>query len=207
LTKTLLGDDRMRKERGNSTLIAVAVIVGIVVLVGLMYVSIYNSLIHTDESVKAEWAEVQNQYQRRFDLLPPLVNSTKMYINYEQKILTEIAEMRSAWTQSLNQPVEQQMDTMNQFDSVMNRLLAIVSVENYPDLKADGVVMSLMDQVEGTENRIAVARGRYIDAVKNYNNAVRGFFSGMVARNMGLELRPTFAAVYGAEEGIKIPIG
>jgi len=197
----------MRKERGNSTLIAVAVIVGIVVLVGLMYVSIYNSLIHTDESVKAEWAEVQNQYQRRFDLLPPLVNSTKMYINYEQKILTEIAEMRSAWTQSLNQPVEQQMDTMNQFDSVMNRLLAIVSVENYPDLKADGVVMSLMDQVEGTENRIAVARGRYIDAVKNYNNAVRGFFSGIVARNMGLELRPTFVAVYGAEEGIKIPIG
>jgi len=197
----------MRKERGNSTLIAVAVIVGIVVLVGLMYVSIYNSLIHTDESVKAEWAEVQNQYQRRFDLLPPLVNSTKMYINYEQKILTEIAEMRSAWTQSLNQPVEQQMDTMNQFDSVMNRLLAIVSVESYPDLKADGVVMSLMDQVEGTENRIAVARGRYIDAVKNYNNAVRGFFSGIVARNMGLELRPTFVAVYGAEEGIKIPIG
>ena len=197
----------MRKERGNSTLITVAVIVGIVMLVGLMYVSIYDSLIHADESVKAGWGEVQNQYQRRYDLLPPLVNTTKMYINYEQKILTEIAEMRSAWTQSLNQPVEQQMDTMNQFDSVMNRLLAIVSVESYPDLKADGVVMSLMDQVEGTENRIAVARGRYIDAVKNYNNAVRGFFSGIVARNMGLELRPTFVAVYGAEEGIKIPIG
>lgn len=197
----------MRNGRGNSTLIAVAVIVGIVVFVGLVYVSIYSSLIHADESVKAGWGEVQNQYQRRYDLLPPLVNATKMYINYEQKILTEIAEMRSAWTQSLNQPVEQQMDTMNQFDSVMNRLLAIVSVENYPDLKADGVVMSLMDQVEGTENRIAVARGRYIDAVKDYNKAVRGFFSGIVARNMGLELRPTFMATQGTEEGIKIPIG
>jgi len=197
----------MRKERGNTTLITVGVIVGIIILVGLIYISAYNSLIHVDESAKAGWAEVQNQYQRRYDLLPPLVNATKMYINYEQKILTDIAEMRSAWTQSLTQPVEQQMDTMNQFDSVMNRLLAIVSVENYPDLKADGVVMSLMDQVEGTENRIAVARGRYIDDVKDYNNAVRGFFTGIVARNMGLELRPTFTAVHGAEEGIKIPIG
>ncbi len=197
----------MRKERGNTTLIIVGAFVGVIILIGLVYVSTYNSLIHVDESVKAGWGEVQNQYQRRYDLLPPLVNATKMYINYEQSILTEITEMRSAWTQSLSQPVEQQMATMNQFDSVMNRLLAIVSVENYPDLKADGVVMSLMDQVEGTENRVAVARGRYIDAVKDYNNAVRGFFSGMVARNMGLELRPTFAAVHGAEEGITIPIG
>lgn len=197
----------MRRERGNTVLITVGVIVGVIILVGMMYISTYNGLVHTDESVKAGWAEVQNQYQRRYDLLPALVNATKMYINYEQKVLTDIAEMRSAWTQSLNQPVEQQMDTMNQFDSVMDRLLAIVSVENYPELKADGTVMTLMDQVEGTENRIAVARGRYIDTVRSYNNAVRGFFSGMVARNMGLELRPTFAAVYGAEEGVKIPIG
>ncbi len=197
----------MRKEKGNTTLIIVGAIVGISVLIGVIYITTYNGLVHTDEFVKAEWAEVQNQYQRRYDLLPPLVNATKMYINYEQKVLTEITEMRSAWTQSLNQPVEQQMDTMNQFDSTMNRLLAIVSVENYPDLKADATVMTLMDQVEGTENRIAVARGRYIDAVRDYNNAVRGFFSGIVARNMGLGLRPTFAAVQGAEEGIEIPTG
>jgi len=201
----------MRKERGyttrNAILITVGAVVGIVILFGAIYITTYNSLVHTDESVKAGWAEVQNQYQRRYDLLPPLVNATKMYINYEQSVLTEITEMRSAWTQSLNQPVEQQMDTMNQFDSTMNRLLAIVSVESYPELKADGTVMTLMDQVEGTENRIAVARGRYIVDVRSYNNAVRGFFSGIVARNMGLELRPTFAAVQGAEEGIKIPIG
>lgn len=197
----------MRKQRGNVVLITVGVVVGILILVGMIYVSAYNNLINVDESVNAGWGEVQNQYQRRYDLLPPLVNATKMYINYEQSILTEITEMRSAWTQSLNQPIEQQMDTMNQFDSVMNRLLAIVSVENYPDLKADGVVMSLMDQVEGTENRIAVARGRYIDAVKDYNKAVRGFFSGIVARNMGLDIKPTFSAVHGAEEGIQIPIG
>ncbi len=201
----------MRKERGYTTrdaiLITVGAVVGVIILFSMIYISTYNGLVHTDESVKAGWAEVQNQYQRRYDLLPALVNATKMYINYEQKVLTDITEMRSAWTQSLNQPVEQQMDTMNQFDSVMNRLLAVVSVENYPELKADGTVMTLMDQVEGTENRIAVARGRYIDTVRSYNNAVRGFFSGIVARNMGLELRPTFTAVYGAEEGVRIPIG
>jgi len=187
--------------------IVLAVVVAIPLILGMAYFGIYNSLVASDENCNAHWAEVQNQYQRRHDLIPRVVNATKMYINFEKSLLTDITEARSAWTDALSQSTERQIETQEQMNSVFDRLLAIVTVENYPDLKADQVVLGLIDELEGTENRISVARGRYIKVVKNYNQAIRMFPTSIVASMSGFRRRPTFEAVVGAEEAPKVPVG
>jgi LemA protein len=159
----------------------------------------YNTLQTTDEEIKAGWAEVLNQYQRRADLVPNLVNVVKGYAAHEKDILTRVAEARSKvgamqiTPELINdeQAFAKFQQAQGELSSALARLLAVA--ENYPQLKADGVFRDLQAQLEGTENRITVARNRYIDAVKQYNVVVRSFPSNLTAMLFGFSVKPSFS--------------
>jgi len=189
---------KMGSKRGVSTTVGIVAVVGVVIVVlAFVYITTFNSVTAKEHEAYAQWSEIQNQYQRRCELIPNIVDSTKLYIDYERGLLTDIANARSAWTSSLGTgQMDQQMEAQMEVNSVFNRLLAVVTTENYPELKADQVVLTLMDELAGTENRIAVARGRYIVAVKVYNQAV-SMFPGVW---LGKARIPTFEAYPGVSE-------
>src|SRR4051794_36998564 len=166
----------------------------------------YNSLQGLDEDVKSTWAEVQNQYQRRADLVPNLVATVKGAAQFEQETLTRVIQARSNATaatidaNSLNNPeaFKKFEQAQNQLSSALSRLLVVV--ERYPELKANQNFQTLQAQLEGTENRIAVARKRYIEKVNEYNRAVRSFPTNLTAKYLlGLDVRPTFTAEEGSQ--------
>lgn len=158
----------------------------------------YNQLQTTDEAVKAAWAEVLNQYQRRADLVPNLVNVVKGYAAHERAVLIEVTEARSrvgsiqASPEMLENPeaVQRFMQAQGEMSSALSRLLVVA--ENYPQLKADAGFRDLQAQLEGTENRITVARNRYIQAVQNYNLIVRRFPTNLTAMLFGYDPKPSF---------------
>lgn len=158
----------------------------------------YNTFQTSDEQVKASWAEVLNQYQRRADLVPNLVNVVKGYASHEKDVLTQVTEARArvgqiqATPELINDPAAFAKFQAAQRDmsESLGRLMLVT--ENYPQLKADGVFRDLQAQLEGTENRIAVARKRYIEAVQVYNNAVRQFPSNLTAMAFGYKVKPSF---------------
>jgi len=158
----------------------------------------YNALQTTDEQIKAAWAEVLNQYQRRADLVPNLVNVVKGYATHEEKVLTEVTEARAkvgtiqATPELINDPqaFARFQQVQGELSSALSRLLAVS--ENYPQLKADALFRDLQAQLEGTENRIAVARNRYIKAVQEYNVTVRSFPSNLTAMAFGFKTKPSF---------------
>ena len=159
----------------------------------------YNTLQSTDEQIKAAWSEVLNQYQRRADLVPNLVNVVKGYAAHEKDVLTQVTEARArvgavqATPEVLNDPqaFARFQAAQGEMSSALARLLAVA--ENYPQLKADGLFRDLQAQLEGTENRITVARNRYIQAVQAYNVTVRSFPSNLTAKFFGFEVKPNFA--------------
>ncbi|HEY9545795.1 MAG TPA: LemA family protein [Solimonas sp.] len=158
----------------------------------------YNTLQSQDEQIKASWAEVLNQYQRRADLVPNLVNTVKGYAQHEEKVLTEVTNARAKVGQinvgndSYNDgdKLKQYAAAQGQLSSALSRLLVVS--ENYPQLKADGLFRDLQAQLEGTENRITVARNRYIQAVQQYNTTVRSFPSNLTAKFTGAQIKPSF---------------
>ncbi|HEX4844046.1 MAG TPA: LemA family protein [Limnobacter sp.] len=158
----------------------------------------YNTFQSGDEQIKASWAEVLNQYQRRADLIPNLVNVVKAEADFEQDTLTQVVEARAKATsiqatpELINDPqaFNQFQQAQGQLGSALSRLLVVS--ENYPNLKANQGFRDLQAQLEGTENRITVARNRYIKAVQEYNVAVRSFPSNLTAMVMGYEVKPTF---------------
>jgi len=158
----------------------------------------YNTLQQTDEQIKASWAEVLNQYQRRADLVPNLVNVVKGYAAHEKEVLTRVTEARArvgaiqATPELLanEQAFAKFIAAQGEMSSALARLLVVA--ENYPQLKADAGFRDLQAQIEGTENRIAVARNRYIKAVQEYNVTVRQFPSNLTARLFGFTVKPTF---------------
>ena len=158
----------------------------------------YNTLQTTDEEIKATWAEVLNQYQRRADLVPNLVNVVKGYAAHEKDVLTQVTEARArvgaiqATPELLNdeQAFKNFIAAQGQMTSAISRLLVVA--ENYPQLKADGLFRDLQAQLEGTENRITVARNRYIAAVKEYNIIVRSFPTNLTAMLFGYKTKPSF---------------
>jgi LemA protein len=167
----------------------------------------YNKLQGLDEEVKGAWGEVQNQYQRRADLVPSLVNTVKGAAKFEQDTLQQVIQARSAATSikvdanALNNPetFRKFEQAQSQLSSALSRLLVVV--ERYPDLKANQNFQNLQAQLEGTENRIAVARKRYIERVTVYNTAVRSFPENLTAKYLlGLEVRPTFSADEAAQK-------
>ena len=167
----------------------------------------YNRLQGLDEEVKGAWGEVQNQYQRRADLVPSLVNTVKGAAKFEQDTLQQVIQARAAATSvkldatALNNPetFKKFEQAQSQLSSALSRLLVVV--ERYPDLKANQNFQNLQAQLEGTENRIAVARKRYIQSVTTYNTAVRSFPENLTAKYLlGLEVRPTFTADEAAQK-------
>lgn len=158
----------------------------------------YNTLQSGDENIKASWAEVLNQYQRRADLVPNLVNVVKGYAAHEQGVLTEVtaARARIGAMQATPELVDDE-DAFKKFIAAQGQMTGAISrlllvAENYPQLKADGLFRDLQAQLEGTENRITVARNRYIDAVKEYNITVRIFPSNLTAMMFGHKTKPSF---------------
>jgi len=158
----------------------------------------YNKLQNQDESVKAAWSEVVNQYQRRADLVPNLVNTVKGFAAQEERVLVGVTEARAKATsiqltpELINDPVAFQkfQESQAQLTSALKTLLA--TVEAYPDLKSNASFRDLAAQLEGTENRIAVARNRYIDSVREYNVTVREFPTNLTAGWFDYEVKPNF---------------
>jgi LemA protein len=159
----------------------------------------YNSLQQQDENVKASWAEVVNQYQRRADLIPNLVNTVKGYAAQEQKVLIGVTEARAkvgsiqVTPEVLNNPALFQKYQAAQGELTQALKSLLVVTENYPQLKSDQNFRDLQSQLEGTENRITVARNRYIQAVQEYNVKVRSFPVNLTAKMFGFQVKPNFA--------------
>jgi len=158
----------------------------------------YNRIQSDDEQIKASWSEVLNQYQRRADLVPNLVNTVKGYAAQEQTVLIAVTQARSkvgsiqATPELINDPqaFAKFQAAQGELTSALSRLLVVT--ENYPQLKSDANFRDLQAQLEGTENRIAVARHRYIDAVQDYNILVRSFPSNLTAKMFGYTVKPNF---------------
>ena len=166
----------------------------------------YNTLQAKDETVIGAWSEVQNQYQRRADLVPNLVNVVKGYATHEEKVLTEVTEARANVAglkvdkEVLENPelFKKYQEAQSQMTGALSRLLAVT--ENYPDLKANEQFRDLQVQLEGTENRIAVARNRYISTVQDYNTYVRQFPQAMTAKVIGMKTKENFSAESSAQK-------
>ena len=158
----------------------------------------YNTFQSLDEEAKAGWSEVLNQYQRRADLVPNLVETVKGYAAHEQEVLTDVANARSkvgsmqVTPELLNDPeaFAKFQAAQGQLTGALSRLMAVA--ENYPNLKADQGFRDLQAQLEGTENRVTVARNRYIETIKNYNIAIRSFPNNLTAMMFGYNTKPTF---------------
>jgi len=159
----------------------------------------YNDLQRQDEGIKGSWSEVLNQYQRRADLVPNLVNTVKGYAAQEQEVLTAVTNARAnvgamrATPELINDPVAFQkfIAAQSQLQGALSRLLVVA--ENYPNLKSDALFRDLQSQLEGTENRITVARKRYIDTVQAFNTTVRSFPTNLTAMMFNMDVKPNFA--------------
>lgn len=188
----------------NKTPFVLIGIVAFVILIGGWLMSSYNGMVNEDENVNLQWSEVENQYQRRLDLIPNLVNVVKGYASHEKETLEGVIEARAKATQTSIDPsnmTEEQLASFQKaqdgLSGALNRLMVVV--EKYPDLKANENFLQLQAQLEGTENRITVARKGYNDAATIYNKKVRRFPNNMLAGIFGFSVRPQFKAQEGAE--------
>jgi len=159
----------------------------------------YNSIQRQDEAVKAAWSEVLNQYQRRSDLVPNLVNTVKGYAQHEEKVFTEVTNARAkVGSVQMTPELANDSQALAKFQAAQGELgnalsrLMVVS-ENYPNLKADGLFQNLQAQLEGTENRITVARNRYVQSVQDYNSMIRTFPNNLTAKMFGYQVKPNFS--------------
>lgn len=178
-------------------------IVGLGIVTGMWLMGNYNALVSLDEAVTTERAQVETQYQRRFDLIPGLVESTKGVLRQEQAVFGAIAEARTRYA-GTESGSDERVEAAGQLDSALSRLLVIM--ENYPQLKSDQTVQGLMDELAGTENRIAVARGRYNETVRTYNVKIKRFPVNMIAGMFGFEGREMFESVDKADEAVKVDL-
>jgi LemA protein len=167
---------------------------------GSWYKKTYDRFVAMDERTKSAWAQVENQLQRRFDLIPNLVNTVKGYAQHEDKVLNEVTQARAMVGSA--QTINDKIKANGELTSALGRLLVVS--ENYPNLKANQNFLDLQAQLEGTENRIAVERKRYNDEVMMYNAAIRGLFESFVARNMKLEPKSFFAADKAAQKAPEV---
>jgi len=199
----------------NNMALVIVIAIGALILAGgvgyyLFYGSKYNQIVSLDEDAKTAWSQVETQYQRRADLIPNLVNTVKGYAAHEKETLTEVIEARSKATQMNIDASKLTPETFQQFQKVQGNLSSalsrlLVSVERYPDLKANQNFRDLQAQLEGTENRIAVSRDRYNSAVSNYNKYVRGFINQIVAKKYGFEMeKQRFEAAKGTDIAPKV---
>lgn len=181
-------------------LIIVAVLV-LIVLIPFFYLKgTYNSLVTLDESVKGAWAQVENQLQRRYDLIPNLVETVKGYASHEKDLFVQVTEARSRVGGAGS--ISDKIGANNQLSSALSRLLLVV--ERYPDLKANTNFIRLQDELAGTENRIAVERRRYNEMVKTFNIMVRRFPTNLIAGMFGFEKATFFEVPKERQEAPKV---
>ena len=195
--------DFIKKRLG---LIITLVIVAVIVIWG---VSGYNGLVSMDEGVQNKWADVETQYQRRADLIPNLVNTVKGYAAHEKETLEGVVKARSEATSVKIDPENMTAEQMAQYQKAQNGVSSALSklllvVEKYPDLKANQNVLELQSQLEGTENRITVARRDFNGAAKEYNTAIRKFPKNILAGMFGFEKKAYFEAQEGAEKAPEV---
>ena len=190
----------------KTTLIILVTLVAVVAFWGFGQ---YNSLVSADENVENAWGQVQNQYQRRIDLIPNLVNTVKGYAAHEKETLEGVVEARTKATQTTVDPsnatpeqIEAYMKAQGELSQALGRLIAIT--ENYPDLKANQNFLQLQEQLEGTENRITVARNAFNEQAKEFNKMVRRFPGNIIAGIAGFEKRSYFEAEAGADKAPKV---
>lgn len=176
--------------------IAIWVIVGIIVILVVVGISQYNSLVGINENVENQRANIDTMLQRRVDLIPNLVNTVKGYAEHEKEVIEDVSNARAKLAGAAS--MEEKADADNQLSGALSRLLMVV--ENYPDLKANQQFIALSDELAGTENRIAVARKDYNDAVKNYNQKIRRFPSNIFANLLGFDKAEYFQAAEGAQQ-------
>lgn len=189
----------------------VLIIVAVIAL-GVVLVPSYNGLVKAEEEIDSVWANVESTYQRRADLIPNLVNTVKGQANFEQETLTGVVEARAKATQTKIDPTNMTEEQLLQFQqnqnavgSALSRLL--VTVEKYPELKAHEGFMNLQAQLEGTENRINVARNKFNDAARTYNQKVRQFPTKLAAVIFGFKEKPYFKSTEGAQNAPTVDFG
>jgi len=172
------------------------IVLAVVALIFISGVSMYNGMVSTNEAIDSKWSQVENQLQRRSDLIPNLVATTKGYAAQEKEIFTQVAEARSKLAGANTVGEKAQADA--ELSGALSRLLVVV--ERYPALKSDANFRQLADELAGTENRLAVARKDYNDAVQAYNTRIKRFPSNMVANMAGFTARDYFKAADGTQE-------
>ncbi|MEX0721788.1 MAG: LemA family protein [Balneolaceae bacterium] len=186
------------------------ILLGVVALFFFYGVSVNNNLVDKQENVNSAWAQVENQYQRRADLVPNLVNTVRGAADFEQETLTQVIEARSRATsvnistEDLDDPqkFQQFQEAQSQLSGALSRLL--VTVERYPELKANANFRDLQAQLEGTENRISTERMRFNQAAQDYNTNVRRFPASMIASITGFDQKEYFQADQGAEQAPEV---
>lgn len=189
------------------------IVIGIIIILSLAIFSwfkgSYNQMVKKSETISSQWANVENQYQRRLDLIPNLVNTVKGYAEHEKNTLTQVIEARAKATQTrlnfeqLNEETLRKFNNMQgELSSALSRLMAIS--EQYPNLKANENFRDLQAQLEGTENRIAVERRKFNEETKSYNSYIRSFPINIIANMFGFSVKPYFEATNGAEKAPEV---
>ena len=178
------------------------IIIIVILAVVFSLIGFYNSVIKANEAVDNQWAQVETTYQRRFDLIPNLVNSVKGIMTQEQEVFGNLADARTKYAGAAT--VDEKVAAANQVESALGRLLLIF--ERYPELRSVETVQNLMVQLEGTENRISVERKRFNDSVKTYNVKIKIFPGNILAGWFGFEVRSFFEAAEGAEEAPNVDL-
>ncbi len=167
----------------------------VVAVIALWIMGTYNSFISMNQQIENQWAQVETQCQRRIDLIPNLINTATGYMQFERSLLEDITALRSQWMSTTD--IDDKVNIGNALDSALGRLIAVY--ENYPQLQSIQAVSSLMDELAGTENRIAVERMRFNERIRQYNTAVLVFPSNILANMFGFGQRPYFEAQEGAD--------
>jgi LemA protein len=188
------------KSPWGCVIAAVGAIVVVVIIIVVALMGMYNSLVTKSQAIDAQWAQVETQYQRRFDLIPNLVNTVKGMMKQEQTVFQAIADARTKYGSATT--VDAKAAAAGEVESALGRLIAIV--ENYPELKSSQNVTSLMDELSGTENRISVERRRYNELVRDYNTQIKTFPTNMLAGMFGFNEKAYFKSVSGADQAPKV---
>jgi LemA protein len=189
-----------KMSAGKKIIIVVAVIAVVAIALYSMFVGNYNKFVQMDVGIKAAWSQVENQLQRRYDLIPNLVETVKGYAKQEKDVLVEVTNARSKVGGAGNVP--DKITANNELSGALSRLMVVV--EKYPDLKSNQNFLKLQDELAGTENRIAVERMRYNDAVKIYNQAIRTFPANIIAGMFNFKEAAFFEAPKDAKVAPKV---
>jgi LemA protein len=189
-------------------------ILALAILLAALLIGSYNRMVKLDQGVKAQWSKVENQYQRRLDLIPNLVETVKGYASHEKQTLTDIAEARSkaGGVMQANKDILNNPESFKRFEEAQQSLTGALSrlmvvVERYPDLKANQNFLALQSQLEGTENRIATERTRFADDAKDFNSYIKRFPQVLIANMFGFRERPYYSAQAGAEKAPTVDFG